>query len=287
MAATRLPGWVRQHLAAFRALIVLTALLGVAYPLAVTGVAQLPGLRSRAEGSLVTGPDGAVVGSSLIGQSFTDADGEPLPYYFQSRPSAAGDGYDPTATGASNLGPEDVVDTAERAGLLSRVCARSAAVGELEGVDGSRPYCTGSGTGAVLAVFPAVGPATRVLSVNDACPAAPFVAEWEGVRVRCRPDFQDVSAARIVPVRGDAPADPVVPPDAVTASGSGLDPQISPAYAALQVPRVARERGLSEERVRALVTDATTGRALGFLGEPAVTVLELNLALDRTAPVAR
>ena len=84
----------------------------------------------------------------------------------------------------------------------------------------------------------------------------------------------------ITAIRGDAPADPVVPADAVTSSASGLDPHISPAYAALQVHRIARERGLSEAVVRALIKDHTDGRALGFMGEPGVNVLELNLALD-------
>jgi potassium-transporting ATPase KdpC subunit len=276
--ATRLPGWVRQHLAAVRALAVLTVLLGLVYPLAVTGIAQLPGLKGRADGSLVR-VDGQVVGSRLLGQSFTTEDGTPLRQYFQSRPSAGG--YDPGASGASNLGPEDVLDTPDRPSLLTDVCARSAAVGELEGVSGARPFCTPGGVGAVLVVLP-----DAVVSANEACPATPFTRSYQGRPVVCRGD-QDLALGQVVPVRGDAPADPVVPADAVTASGSGLDPQISPAYAALQVPRVARERGLPEDRVRQLVADATSGRALGFLGEPAVNVLELNLALDRTAPVAR
>src|ERR1700750_2748299 len=101
---------LRQHLVALRMLIVFTVILGIAYPLVITAVAQIPGLQSRADGSLIK-RDGQVVGSKLIGQSFTDAAGNPLPQYFQSRPSAAGDGYDPTSTSASNLGPEDVVDT--------------------------------------------------------------------------------------------------------------------------------------------------------------------------------
>ena len=108
----RLPSWLAQHLAALRALLLLTVALGLAYPLAITAVAQLPGLQSRADGSLLSGPDSrAPVGSRLIGQAFLDKDGKPLVQYFQSRPSAAGDGYDPTATSASNLGPEDIVDT--------------------------------------------------------------------------------------------------------------------------------------------------------------------------------
>lgn len=196
-----------QHLAALRALLVLTVLLGLAYPLAVTGVARLV-LPDRAGGSLVRS-GGEVVGSSLIGQAFTDGAGNPLPQWFQSRPSAAGAtdrnpaGYDPTASGASNLGPTNPE-------LVRLVEERRAAVAAFEGV-----------------------PADRV------------------------------------------------PPDAVTASGSGLDPDISPAYAALQVDRVARARGLAPAVVAGLVREHTRGRTLGVLGEPRVNVLELNLALAR------
>ena len=135
----RLPAWLSQHLAALRALLVMTVLLGLAYPLAFVAAGHLPGLSGQANGSMVT------VGSTLIGQSFTDADGNPVPKYFQSRPSAAGDGYDPTSTAASNLGPESVVDTAEAKSLLTQVCERSLAIGRLENVDGSRPYCTPDG----------------------------------------------------------------------------------------------------------------------------------------------
>ena len=182
-----LPSWLRQHLAALRALLVLTVLVGLAYPLVITGVAQIPGLKDQADGSLVKSANGTVVGSSEIGQAFTDADGNPLVQYFQSRPSAAGDGYDPTATSACNLGPENIVDTladpanADEAkqSLLTQVCSRSLAVGELEGVDGRRPYCTSDGVGAVLGVFRnggLTGPVTRVVSLNQACPARPFLA---------------------------------------------------------------------------------------------------------------
>ena len=284
----RLPSWLAQHLAAFRALLVLTVLVGVAYPLLMVGVGRLPGLSDRTDGSLITVGD-TTVGSRLIGQSFTDADGNPVPRYFQSRPSAAGDGYDPTSTSASNLGPESVVDTLSdnpddaSPSLLTQVCARSLAVGELEGVDGSRPYCTADGVGAVLAVFHRdgfTGPITRVVSVNQT--GTPFVSTYDGVTVEPAEAGEDYQALGgvITPIRGNAPAKPVVPADAVTASASGLDPDISPAYAELQAPRVARERGLTEDQVRTLIKDHTDGRALGFLGEPAVNVLELNLALD-------
>lgn len=195
-----IPAFLRQLGPSIRALLLITVVLGLAYPLGLTGFAQVaaPG---RADGSLIH-RDGRAVGSSLIGQLFTDADGNPLPQYFQSRPSAAGTGYDGLSSSASNLGPENP-------DLVAAIEERRAAIAAFEGVD---------------------------------------------------------------------PAD--VPPDALTASGSGLDPDISPAYAALQVSRVARERGLSESEVEKLVDEHMTGRGLGFLGEPAVNVLELNLALD-------
>lgn len=190
-----LRGGLTQLAAAVRVLAVMTVLLGLAYPLALTGFAQalVPG---RADGSLVE-RDGTVVGSALLGQSF---DGDAA--YFQSRPSAAGDGYDPLASSASNLSPENPDFVAE-------VRRRIADVAAFDGVD---------------------------------------------------------------------PAD--VAPDAVLASGSGLDPHISPAYAEQQVARVARTRDLPAATVRRLVEENTAGRTLGFLGEPGVNVLELNLALD-------
>ena len=297
----RLPSWLAQHLAALRALLLLTVALGLAYPLAITAVAQLPGLHSRADGSLLTRPDSrAPVGSRLIGQAFLEKDGKPLVQYFQSRPSAAGDGYDPTATSASNLGPEDIVDTLpdpnaapgsdEAAGsqsLLSQVCARSKDVGSLEGVDGRRPFCTDDGVGAVLAVFHQnglTGTVTRAVSVNQPCPAKPFVSTWEGVAVECARYGQDYSHGVITPVRGTAPAVPVVPADAVTASGSGLDPDISPAYAQLQLARVAKARGITIAQLEAVVAAHAGGRTLGFLGEPTVDVLALNLDLDNRYP---
>jgi potassium-transporting ATPase KdpC subunit len=303
---------IRQHWAALRALLVLTVITGFIYPLAVWVVAQLPGLHAKAEGSIVSAA-GKPVGSKLIGQSFTDKDGNPLPQYFQSRPSLAGAGYDPLASGASNLGPENIVDTpadpakltpgADRStagfkpSLLTQVCTRSKQIGKLENVDGSRPFCTGGGVGAVLSV---IGPRdssgnvvhpTKVVSVNEPCampaekPTVVFQQIYDGVRVQCAEYGQDYSVGQIVPIRGAAPDQPAVPADAVTASASGLDPDISPAYAEIQVARVARARGISAGEVRDAVHDNQHDRLVGFIGEPVVNVLQLNLDLDRKHPV--
>ena len=298
---------VRQHWASLRALLVLSVILGVGYPLLIWLVAQLPVLHDRAEGSIVTVGD-TPVGSALIGQSFTDAAGRPLPQYFQSRPSVGG--YDPLATGGSNLGPESIVDVPAdpaqlargvelaaagfRPSLLTQVCARSVTVARLEGVDGSRPFCTGGGVGAVLSV---IGPRdaggnvthpTRVVSVNEPCAPGerPFLDSYAGVPVECARFGEDHAIGQIVPIRGDAPDQPAVPPDAVTASASGVDPDISPAYAEIQIARVARVRHLTEEQVRDVVAAHRSGRALGLFGEPRVNVLAVNLELDRKYPLA-
>jgi potassium-transporting ATPase KdpC subunit len=206
----------RQLFPALMMMVVFTVITGLAYPLVVTGIAQ--GLfNDKADGSLVEDADGEVVGSSLIGQSFTN------PQYFHPRPSAAGDGYDASASSGSNLGP-----TNEK--LL---------VGEKD------------------------DPATKDADES-----------FDGIEQRAD-TYRD---------ENDLDADDAVPVDAVTASGSGLDPNISVANARLQAPRVADERGLDLEAVLELVDDHTSGRALGFLGEKGVNVLELNLSLDEVSP---
>lgn len=289
----------RQLSAGLRMLLILTVILGVAYPLAITLIAQVPGLQHRADGSTIS-LRGKVVGSKLVGQSFTDSDGNPLVQYFQSRPSAAGDGYDPTSTSASNLGPESIVDTLPdpsvkgdtgTRSLLTQVCARSLAIGQLEGVSGARPFCTADGVGAVLAVFwsgPGYsGHPVRVVSLNQTTPAKPFLASYKGVPVEVAKFGEDYSKGQVVPIRGDAPPTPAIPADAVTASGSGLDPEISPDYARLQEARVAKARNISVAQVAALVSKYQVGRDLGFMGEPRVNVLQLNLALDEQYPYTK
>jgi potassium-transporting ATPase KdpC subunit len=293
---------IRLHWAALRALLLLTVIVGIGYPLFIWLVAQIPGLKDKADGSIIH-VGGKPVASSLIGQLFTDDKGNALPQYFQSRPSAAGAGYDPLATSASNLGPESILDTpgdpslpvddnGYKASLLTLVCSRSKAVGDLEGVDGRRPFCTGDGVGAVLSV---IGPRdargnvvrpTQVVSVNEPCETTkqPFLETYEGVRVQCAKFGEDYSVGQIVPIRGAA-SDPAVPADAVTASGSGLDPNISPAYADLQIARVAEARGVSADDIRQAVAAHTDGRTLGIFGEPRVNVVELNIALDQKFPM--
>jgi len=204
---------VRQYWVAIRAMIVLTAGLGIAYPVVMTGVGQLA-FHSQANGSQITDASSAsshdVVGSSLIGQSFTDKKGAPLTQWFQTRPSAATNGapngYDANASSGSNYGPNNPT-------LVKEIAARQAVIEKTYGV----------------------------------------------------------SAAQI-------------PADAVTASGSGLDPDISVAYAQLQEAKVAETRGISQATVAALVRQNTHGRDLGFLGDPYVNAVQLNLALSKMDP---
>jgi potassium-transporting ATPase KdpC subunit len=208
----RLPNIVRQHIAALRGLLVFTVITGIAYPLVIFGVAQLA-FHHQANGSLVK-VNGKVVGSSLLCQEFVDAKGNPLPQYFQPRPSDAvvagvknDYGCDPLYSSASNLSPDNPVQV-------------------------------------------------KLVQMRQKQIAA----------------FDHVKISQI-------------PPDAVQASASGLDPDISPANAAIQVDRVAAARHVTPADVRALVAKYTTGRTLGFLGEPVVNVLLLNIALNARYPV--
>jgi K+-transporting ATPase ATPase C chain len=194
-------GSLRQVGVAIRAMIVLTIALGIGYTLVITGIGQLA-LPAQANGSLITS-NGKVVGSSLLGQSFTTAKGAALPQWFQSRPSAAGTGYDGGASSGSNYGPNSKA-------LIALITARASAIEKSDGVTKSQ-----------------------------------------------------------------------IPADALTASGSGLDPDISPAYALLQVDRVAKARGLAVADVKKLVESKIQGPGLGYLGYSTVNVVELNIALAR------
>jgi K+-transporting ATPase ATPase C chain len=186
----------KEIVIALRVTLVTLVLTGLLYPLAMTGVAQAL-FHDRANGSLVRDEKGAVVGSELIGQTFA------MPAYLQSRPSAAGNGYDATASSGSNLGP-----TSKK--LRDRVA----------------------------------GDVDRLHKEN---PEAPLT----------------------------------VPAELVTTSASGLDPDLSPAAALWQVPRIARARQIAPERVRAVIESRVQGRDLGVFGEPRVNVLAVNLALDQ------
>ena len=203
---------VRQHIAGFRALLVFTVLCGLIYPAVMVGISQ--GIfHNQANGSMVSF-NGHTVGSSLLCQEFADAKGNPLPKYFQPRPSNAVDatsktdyGCNPLFSAASNLGPNNP-------DLVKQIKQRQQQIAKLDHVKVSQ-----------------------------------------------------------------------IPPDAVTASGSGLDPGISPQNAAIQVDRVAAARHASPAAVMALVKQYTQGRPLGFLGEPMVNLLLLNIALDQKFPV--
>jgi K+-transporting ATPase ATPase C chain len=201
--ATSARGTARQYWVAIRAMIVLTIVLGVAYPLIITGIGQLA-FHTQANGSVITGADGKPVGSSLIAQSFADKKGKPLTQWFQPRPSAAD--FDANGSVASNLGPNNP-------DLVKAIDERKKVIEETYGV----------------------------------------------------------------------PADQI-PADAVTGSFSGLDPDISIAYAELQTAKVAETRGLPEAQVRKLVDENTHGRDLGYLGEKHVDVVTLNAALAKMDP---
>jgi potassium-transporting ATPase KdpC subunit len=225
----------RQLLTGLYMTIALTVLLGLIYPLAVFGVSRVF-FKDNADGSFVKNKDGQVVGSSLIGQAFVDTDGNPMPNYFQPRPSSGS--YDGLASGGTNLGP-------------------------------SNPKL----------IAPATGPDCYLVDKTDA-DGNPVLGPDGNPEQEC---YGDTVPARIDAYRqfNNLASDAQVPVDAVTASGSGLDPHISVANAKLQAARVAGARNLPVDTVNSLISKHTEGRAWGFLGEKVVNVLELNLDLDQ------
>jgi K+-transporting ATPase ATPase C chain len=243
---------MKRHLrASLIMLIGATLVLGFLYPLAVTGLSQLF-FPKQANGSLIY-RDGKLVGSSLLGQSFTDAKGNPLPQFFQPRPSAAG--YDGDASGASNLGPSNPLLIGFVAGV---------------NIKGKNPFGT--------PLDPACVPVdTQGNPVTDPAPRARY--EKSHGQYVCDPGTIPERAIAYRQFNDMAPG-AAVPVDAVTASGSGLDPDISYQNAFDQALRVARVRHLPVAAVMALVRTYEQGREWGFLGEPSVNVLELNIALE-------
>jgi len=255
---------MRRHLvSSIFMLLGLTVVLGFGYPLLVTGLAEI-GFGHQANGSLVY-RDGKLVGSSLLGQSFTGKSGNPIPKYFQPRPSAAGTGYNATESSATNLGPSNPLLIGFVAGVNT------------VGLDGQRsatnPFATASDPTCVP-TDPKGNP------VTSPTPGQTYARTKDAAYV-CDPNTVPERAIAYRSFNGLA-ADASVPVDAVTASASGLDPDISVANALDQVPRVARVRHLSVHEVLGLVHRYTSGRQLGILGEPSVNVLELNLALEET-----
>jgi K+-transporting ATPase ATPase C chain len=245
----------RQLLTGFLVTVCLLVLLTVVYPLAVWAVGQVA-FNHQTNGSYVK-VNGNVVGSSLIGQSFNDKNGNPLPQYFQPRPSNAGAGYDANASSASNLGPSNP---------------------NLIGNQGANPFRTPSDPFCV----PVPATDNNGKPLTDAQGNPIYQKNLDGTYV-CNPNTVPERAIAYRQINGLA-ADAPVPVDAVTSSGSGLDPDISEANALNQAARIAQMRHLSTPQVVTLVHQHTNGRAWAILGENTVNVLDLNVALDRLSP---
>ena len=237
-----------------RLTIIFTVLTGLLYPAVMTGLSELI-FPKQANGSLIT-VNGKVVGSSLIGQSFAK------PEYFHPRPSAAGNGYDATASGGSNLGPTS-------AKLLRGTTKMDDKKNEVVDFDGINlrivHYCV-----------------ENDIPYESSVPLDQF-----------KDSHGDLDDVKLIKAFNDdkAPlqfsAKEPIPQDAVTASASGLDPHISPANAEAQAARVAKTRGVSADQVKPLIQQSTERADLGFLGEPRVNVLLLNIALDQKFPVSK
>ena len=238
----------------FRLTLVFTVLTGLLYPAVMTGVSELI-FPKQANGSLVS-VNGKVVGSSLIGQPFAK------PEYFHPRPSAAGSGYDATASSGTNLGPT----SAKLLHGTTKMDDKNNEVVDFDGIeDRIVHYCIDND-----------------IPYESSVPLDQF-KDSHG-------DLDDVKLIKAfnddkTPLLFTAKAP--IPPDAVTASSSGLDPHISPANAEIQAARVAKARGASADQVKQLIPQFTDRADLGFLGEPRVNVLMLNIALDQKFPVSK
>jgi potassium-transporting ATPase KdpC subunit len=240
-----------QILPGLRIKIFMTVLLGVVYPLAMTGISQVL-FPKQANGSLITAGD-KVIGSEIIGQSFSK------PEYFHPRPSAAGGGYDATASSGSNLGPTS-------AKLIHGTTKMDDKKNEVVDYDGINlrivHYCV-----------------ENDIPYESSTPLDRFKgADGSLDDVKLIKAFNDDKAPLIF-----TPKAPIAA-DAVTASSSGLDPHISPANAQAQASRVAKARGISVDQADQIVAKLTEGPDLGLLGEPRVNVLKLNLAMDQQFP---
>src|SRR5580658_3626262 len=236
---------------AFMMMLVMTVLTGLVYPAVITGIAQVI-FRDQANGSLILS-NGQVVGSRLIGQNFTK------PEYFHPRPSAAGNGYDPTASAGSNLGPT----SAKLINGTTKMDDKKIEVVDFDGIkDRIVHYCVDNDI-----------PYDSSMSLDRFTDAQGNLDDVKLIKA-----FNDDKAPLVF-----TPKTPI-PADAVTASASGLDPHISPGNAEVQAARIAKARGVPVERVQTAIAQHTAGRSFGFLGEPSVNVLELNLALDQEFP---
>jgi potassium-transporting ATPase KdpC subunit len=241
----------KQILPGLRIKLFMTVVLGVVYPLAMTGVSQLI-FPKQANGSLIT-VGGKVIGSEIIGQNFTK------PEYFHPRPSAAGSGYDASASSGSNLGPTS-------AKLIHGTTKMDDKKNEVVDYDGINlrmvHYCV-----------------DNEIPYESSMPLERFKgADGNLDDVKLIKAFNDDKAPLIF-----TPKAPIAA-DAVTASSSGLDPHISPANAQAQASRVAQARGISVDQANQIVARFTEGPDLGLLGEPRVNVLKLNLAMDQQFP---
>lgn len=252
--------WLRQLRSSVLLTVVVAVAIGLVYPAVVWGIGQLA-FKHTADGSFVK-RDGKIVGSTLVGEAFSNAAGVPLPQYFQPRPSDAGNGYDAASSAASNLGPDDPRLVGFIPGL-NTVDLNGAPSKTNPFATSADPYCVPLSPQGEPVIDPVPGEKFEMSHGTYVCD--PNTIPERTIAYR---QFNGLSPKTEVPI------------DAVTASASGLDPDISIANADLQAPRVARVRHLPVATVLSLVKKNTTNAYWDFLGEPGVNVLTLNLTLD-------